>query len=57
VIGGMCLALIETRWLYGHRIVGFLLHHADAIKDLSGDRNPVTAALSECHSAYQLCTG
>jgi hypothetical protein len=35
-IGGICPAFTETRWLYDHRIRGFLLHHAEAINDLSG---------------------
>jgi hypothetical protein len=36
-IGAACPEFIVTRWLYDHRILSFVLHHAEVIDGLPGN--------------------
>jgi hypothetical protein len=54
VIGEMCRTFTETTRPDDNRILGFLLHHADAINEPSGAYNLVTAALSESQEVFSI---
>jgi hypothetical protein len=47
-IGAPCPEFINTRWVYNHRILTFVIDHAADIDELPGTPCLVTAALLEC---------
>jgi hypothetical protein len=44
----MCLDFVETRWLYDHRILTFVLEHTDAINALGLPNCEVSSLFGEC---------
>jgi hypothetical protein len=47
ILGAICPEFIQTRWLYDHRLLVFVLEHAELINNLPENTNPVTDTFQE----------